>query len=284
MRKEEIVIVCAADNHFAEPLTVMIYSVIKTTNSGTLHFWVLDGGIDICKKEKLKIIVKETGNQIDFIEVNEKIFEGYLVSERLTYTAYYRLLIPELLEKSNIKKAIYLDCDLLLNDDIKKLWEIELEGNVLGAIAETCAGCRYVSSPRALKLYKELGIPKNSKYFNSGVLLMDLEEWRRQEITLKVCKYLTENKEYVIYHDQDGLNAILWNSWKELPIDWNVMSYIFITEWEHQEVNMEKKLREKIKKYPKIIHFTGRKKPWKEGCMHPYAALYQQYVRELNML
>ena len=113
---------------------------------------------------------------------------------------------------------------------------------------------------------------------------MDLEEWRRQEITLKVCKYLTENKEYVIYHDQDGLNAILWNSWKELPIDWNVMSYIFITEWEHQEVNMEKKLREKIKKYPKIIHFTGRKKPWKEGRMHPYAALYQQYVRELNML
>ena len=73
MRKEEIVIVCAADNHFAEPLTVMIYSVIKNTNSGTLHFWVLDGGIDICKKEKLKIIVKETGNQIDFIEVNEKI-------------------------------------------------------------------------------------------------------------------------------------------------------------------------------------------------------------------
>ena len=55
MRKEEIVIVCAADNHFAEPLTVMIYSVIKNTNSGTLHFWVLDGGIDICKKEKLKI-------------------------------------------------------------------------------------------------------------------------------------------------------------------------------------------------------------------------------------
>lgn len=284
MEKNEIVIVCAADNQFADALTVMIYSVLKTSSSKNIKLYVLDGGISLLAKNRISTLVNERGNQIKFLKMDENMFKGYLVSERLTQAIYYRLLIPDLLLGENAQKAIYLDCDLILNADISELWNVELGRNVLAAVAETNEGCRYVSSPRALRLYKELGIPEKNKYFNSGVLVMNLEEWRKRNITAKVCNYLTENCEQVIYHDQDGLNAILWDSWLELPTDWNVMSYLFITEHKHQVINMEKETVEQLRRKPKIVHFTGWKKPWIEECVHPYASLYRKYAQEVGKI
>lgn len=284
MEKNEIVIVCAADNQFADALTVMIYSVLKTSSSKNIKLYVLDGGISLLAKNRISTLVNERGNQIKFLKMDENMFKGYLVSERLTQAIYYRLLIPDLLLGENAQKAIYLDCDLILNADISELWNVELGRNVLAAVAETNEGCRYVSSPRALRLYKELGIPEKNKYFNSGVLVMNLEEWRKRNITAKVCNYLTENCEQVIYHDQDGLNAILWDSWLELPTDWNVMSCLFITEHKHQVINMEKETVEQLRRKPKIVHFTGWKKPWIEECVHPYASLYRKYAQEVGKI
>lgn len=284
MEKNEIVIVCAADNQFADALTVMIYSVLKTSSSKNIKLYVLDGGISLLAKNRISTLVNKRGNRIKFLKMDENMFKGYLVSERLTQAIYYRLLIPDLLLGENVQKAIYLDCDLMLNADISELWNVELGRNVLAAVAETNEGCRYVSSPRALRLYKELGIPEKNKYFNSGVLVMNLEEWRKRNITAKVCNYLTENREQVIYHDQDGLNAILWDSWLELPTDWNVMSYLFITEHKHQVINMEKETVEQLRRNPKIVHFTGWKKPWIEECVHPYAPLYRKYAQEVGKI
>jgi lipopolysaccharide biosynthesis glycosyltransferase len=284
MEKNEIVIVCAADNQFADALTVMIYSVLKTSSSKNIKLYVLDGGISLLAKNRISTLVNKRGNRIKFLKMDENMFKGYLVSERLTQAIYYRLLIPDLLLGENVQKAIYLDCDLMLNADISELWNVELGRNVLAAVAETNEGCRYVSSPRALRLYKELGIPEKNKYFNSGVLVMNLEEWRKRNITAKVCNYLTENREQVIYHDQDGLNAILWDSWLELPTDWNVMSYLFITEHKHQVINMEKETVEQLRRNPKIVHFTGWKKPWIEEYVHPYASLYRKYAQEVGKI
>ena len=284
MEKNEIVIVCAADNQFADALTVMIYSVLKTSSSKNIKLYVLDGGISLLAKNRISTLVNKRGNRIKFLKMDENMFKGYLVSERLTQAIYYRLLIPDLLLGENVQKAIYLDCDLMLNADISELWNVELGRNVLAAVAETNEGCRYVSSPRALRLYKELGIPEKNKYFNSGVLVMNLEEWRKRNITAKVCNYLTENREQVIYHDQDGLNAILWDSWLELPTDWNVMSYLFITEHKHQVINMEKETVEQLRRNPKIVHFTGWKKPWIEECVPPYASIYRKYAQEVGKI
>ena len=280
MEKNEIVIVCAADNQFADALTVMIYSVLKTSSSKNIKLYVLDGGISLLAKNRISTLVNKRGNRIKFLKMDENMFKGYLVSERLTQAIYYRLLIPDLLLGENVQKAIYLDCDLMLNADISELWNVELGRNVLAAVAETNEGCRYVSSPRALRLYKELGIPEKNKYFNSGVLVMNLEEWRKRNITAKVCNYLTENREQVIYHDQDGLNAILWDSWLELPTDWNVMSYLFITEHKHQVINMEKETVEQLRRNPKIVHFTG----WIEECVRPYASLHRKYAQEVGKI
>ena len=146
MEKNEIVIVCAADNQFADALTVMIYSVLKTSSSKNIKLYVLDGGISLLAKNRISTLVNKRGNRIKFLKMDENMFKGYLVSERLTQAIYYRLLIPDLLLGENVQKAIYLDCDLMLNADISELWNVELGRNVLAAVAETNEGCRYVSS------------------------------------------------------------------------------------------------------------------------------------------
>ena len=69
--------------------------------------------------------------------------------------------------------------------------------------------------------YKELGIPADSKYFNSGLLLINAKRWRDDQITTKVIQCLIDNSKYVNWVDQYGLNAALANQWVELDRSWN---------------------------------------------------------------
>ena len=181
-------------------------------------------------------------------------------------------LLPETLEQ-----VIYLDGDLLVEGNIRELWEIPMDGKALMAATEMFHEAYYVSSTLALRTWKKMGIPAKQKYFNSGVLKVNLKKWRQEKIGEKIIQYLTENKEDVLWHDQDGLNAILWNDWKELPVKRNVMTALFY-ETDYSRINITEKEAKMWMEHPKILHYTNRKeKPWKETCRHPRKDRYFIY-------
>ncbi|MHC5828967.1 MAG: glycosyltransferase family 8 protein, partial [Nostoc sp.] len=120
-------------------------------------------------------------------------------------------------------------------------------------------GAPYVSSPRGLINYQELGISPESKYFNSGVLVMNLKKWREDQIFEKVIEYLTINKQYVRWHDQDALNAILAGKWGELEPGWNQMPYLFqYSSW--QDSPFTEDVFNQLINNPDIIHYSTRDK------------------------
>lgn len=280
MKNNRIYIACASDQNFGEPLTVMLYSLIKNSTSPYLTIYIFDGGLS----RKQKLVLENMAISLDvviyFIEIDSSKFKSFSTSNRLTYTTYYRLLIPEVLP-CQLNKIIYLDCDILVEGDITKLWNTNIENKAIAAVPEIGEWCRFVSSPGGVALYKELGIPNNSKYFNAGVLYINIKKWRKKEIANKIFTYLNNNQKYVRYHDQDGLNAILWNDWYELIPTWNVLTEAFMRDIS-PTLSLDEDTIKSITNSPNIVHFTGAQKPWQTGCKHPYSKIYTQYCNDLK--
>lgn len=274
--KNEISVVCAGDCNFIKPIQVMIKS-IEVNTSAPVNVYILQKGWNMEEKKETIRKFSEEKIKIHFIQMNRDIPEEQLkVSATISIEAYYRLFLDKLLPET-LEQVIYLDGDLIVEGDIKELWGIPMDGKALMAATEMFHEAYYVSSPLALRTWKKMGIPEKQKYFNSGVLKVNLKKWRQEKIGEKIIQYLTENKEDVLWHDQDGLNAVLWNDRKELPAEWNVMTALFY-ETDYSRINITEKEAKMWMEHPKILHYANSKeKPWKETCRHPRKDRYFIY-------
>lgn len=171
---------------------------------------------------------------------------------------YDRLLMPELLA-GEVERLIYLDGDLLILDRIDALWDIDLDGAILGAVQDLAVPL--VSSPMGLRRYEELGFSRNSCYFNAGVYVVDVDAWSRNEIGRRAMEYLDRNGKLVNLFDQDALNSVLQNRWKQLDYRWNISGGLAARMHYHPKDVDVAQLEQAIAN-PGIIHFSGFLKPW----------------------
>ena len=173
-----------------------------------------------------------------------------------TIGALYRTLIPRFLDA---ERAIYLDTDVLVNLDIKDFWEVDLQSKPLGAVPECFSGDTHVT--RIFGLCQN-GTVDPHDYFNSGVLLMDLDRIRGGGGNLfeNCIKTLAENPSYR-FMDQDALNFLFVNNFLKLPVKFN-----HIRAW---------MLEEKVER--EIYHYCGvGKKPYPDFS-NPFNVLWFEY-------
>ena len=112
-------------------------------------------------------------------------------------------------------------------------------------------------------------------YFNAGVLIIDLKQWRATRAEETVVDYIRANPERVRY-DQDALNACFHSRTKRLDYKWNVISPFFR---EPLALPLERAEIEAVRREARIIHFNGGSKPWSYFCDHPRRAEYEKYLR-----
>jgi len=283
---EPIVVVCAADDKYAMPLSVTARSLLANlSNDYSVLLFVIDGGIK--KKNKQKILETLSGEycEVRFIPKPEQFAKRLEEAYRYTITEgqaknyisiaqYYRIFIAELLPEQ-IKKAIYLDCDLVVNKDLSQLWQTDLGENYVLAAQDTWI--HSVSANNGLLNYQELGIDPYAKYFNSGVLVINLEKWRREKIPNKAIEYLNHYKEHILYGDQDILNALFTGQWGELDPRWNVTARVYeYSDW-HESPYSENIYNHLIQNEPYIIHFVSGEKPWNSRNV-PLAEYFFHYI------
>ncbi|MBD2445795.1 glycosyltransferase family 8 protein [Nostoc sp. FACHB-152] len=268
---EPVFIVCAADDNYAMPLAVTVRSASENlSNDHRLVVFVIDGGIKKHNKEKILRSLPSDRCEVNFILAPEYLLanlkeahqycakHGITLNTHVSIASYYRLLIPELLPK-HIDKVIYLDCDLVVEKNLGELWQVDLGENYLLAVQDMWIG--YVSDPRGLLNYKELGIPPNTKYFNAGILFLNLKKWRDNSVTEKALEYTKQNKDYIRFHDQDVLNGMMVGKWGELDPRWNMTPGIYdYPSWRESPFSEEE--YNQIIHDPYILHFATLK-PWK---------------------
>jgi len=264
---KKIKIISVSDDNYSQHLGVMLYSLFKNYLSDEkLDVYIIDGGIFSENKYKIEDIGREFNIPITFLKISKKIYQNFKISHHINSSTYYRISIPEIID-SSIKKVIYLDCDLIIREDISKLWYTDISEYFLAA----------VENPN-FNRYADLKIPVNSKYFNAGVMLINLEKWRQYNISTQVIEFIKNNSEKIVLWDQDGLNAILYNKWKKLHPKWNQQTIMF--ELVASETNFrEEEFNEAIKN-PSIIHYSTSSKPWHYMNEHPLKSEYYKYLRK----
>ncbi|MFC5405021.1 glycosyltransferase family 8 protein [Cohnella soli] len=269
---ETIAVVSSADNLYVQHLCAAFASVMVNLSKGwRASFYVIDGGIDVGNRSKLIRTVTGMGADVELIPADKESYgDLFIASDRhITLAAYYRLSIPELFKDKAYEKVIYLDCDLIAVDDLSKLWQTQLRQYPLAAVQDPGGGERLA----------KLGIPEGESYFNSGVMLINLARWRELSVTERTLRFLRENRHRLYYHDQDGLNAVLYGQWLQLHPRWNVQRAMF-----SRKIRAELpwsfgiEAREGCRE-PGIVHFTGTSKPWQFDNAHPYKREYYRYLR-----
>ena len=211
--------------------------------------------------------------KIIYHQVDDYLFKKYKSWDsdgKISYATYLRLLIPEILG-NNVDKCVYLDCDMLCYGDLTELFEVDLEDAVIAASPDQRALMEQLEF-KGKKLNKDFKhvYGENECYFNAGMLVINLKQWRKDNITSKCIDYL--NKYDVAFPDQDVLNMVLFDRVKFVSLSWNFNSVI-------KKVLLEKidNLKNKTESVKNLIlpiinsedpvnvyHYFGRPKPWRQ--------------------
>lgn len=270
-KKSDIEIATAADENYAPYLSVMLTSVLDNSPlDRKVHFSIISDGLSAETKESIEWLVAQTSNQasVEFLSVDKTTYADVLVSDHITKTAYLRISLPQLLAKMHGEKVLYLDADILCLTDISELYDQPLNGRTIGAVID----------PGQIHALARLGVVSENYYFNSGVMLINCSLWNEQEITKKTIDYLTMHGDKIIYHDQDALNAVLYEKWWHLHPRWNVQTSLITNKFPAPD-KMYRKWYEECNEFPALIHFTGHDKPWNTRTNHPFA---KQYLNQLD--
>ena len=270
----KINIVFASDNNYAQHTAVAMASVLVNTKvPQKIQFYLIDDEIQQENKEKITKTVQNLGGNIEFIKIKNSKLEDCYVSGELSRASYFRLDIANILGES-IEKIIYLDCDLLVYEEIEKMWQLDMGGK---PVAATCDLGIMASARVRKQKNKFIGLPFDAPYFNAGVLIMDLKKWRDGNYAEAIIALATQNK--YPNHDQDALNKFFMNNWQEIPLRWDVIPPVFnlflkiVTKPDLRKKAIEAKLN------PAIFHYAGGYKPWEYEIHDGFNDKYYEYLK-----
>ncbi|MBV9481331.1 MAG: glycosyltransferase family 8 protein [Acidobacteria bacterium] len=166
----------------------------------------------------------------------------------------------------DVDRVLYLDSDIVVIGDVAPLWNLDLQGALLGA----------VDIPGSDRGVTSLGLRPEDGYFNSGVLLIDLKQWRQSRALDTLLRYVEAHADLLLDVDQDALNACFSARTKRLDYKWNVIWSFFR---DPPLIPLSASEIEGVRREARIIHFNGSKKPWNYFCDHPRRREYDRYLR-----
>lgn len=265
-KRDYLHIALATDHRYAEPMETLIKSIIL--HHKNVMFYLLHNG---CFQsnwfEQMNNLLKPTQSEIQSITIITDIFTQHSSQANLPPVSYYRLLIPYLI---NAERVLYLDADIIVKAPLHEFYHQSFDNKYVVAVKDIAISHPNTNYPN---------FPKHIRpYFNSGVMLINCQLWRDTQFQSNL-EYIINNMKSSPNGDQDILNILLHNKWKEADISYNYQLGIFYTFAEYDLLHkiMATMSCENIK----IIHYTTRFKPWSN---EPYVLYRNSYirVRQLN--
>lgn len=258
------------DNNYVQYCSVVIASIIYNNQNEKITFHLLSDNITNENKQKLQGWLSSYKDiSVIFYKIDISTFKDFPIKDAyINISTYFRLAMPSLLP--DIKKILYLDCDVIVNRSLKDLWDVDISGYA-------CAGVRDRIND-SIRLYNRLNYPMSDGYVNAGVLLINLERWRQDNIFEKSISIARKESDKLKNHDQDLINMIYHGQIKMLPFKYNLLEYYLYTEeWLYLDRKYYPEIIEACKT-PAIIHFCMPQKPWHHECINPYKMLYYKYI------
>jgi lipopolysaccharide biosynthesis glycosyltransferase len=259
-------IACVVDRAYVPHCGVMLHSLLSHATGSTIVHLLHGTDLQARDLSDLGRVVQRFDAELVLHPMAHEHFAGLPMSARFPAPEWYRLRLPELL--NDVERVICLDCDLVVLDSLQPLWEMPLDGAVLAAVTDPLfphLDARWVAG---------LGIRNPADYFNSGVLVMDLQAMRTEGAMPRVAEFARGHAGPLPYPFQDALNALFHGRRLRLHPRWNVQTTFY--ERGLAPVFAAEPLRSALAD-PAIVHFLGPWKPWHYRCKHPQRALYARF-------
>jgi lipopolysaccharide biosynthesis glycosyltransferase len=247
--KKTLHVAFCIDNTFAIHLAALIHSLGKHLNQDFKLKCHILGRLNEKDVSKLSSLISNNVRVLfhDNIPDYKSIPISSLYNNRLNEVTYYRFAIPEVLH--NVAKVLFIDADMIAVGDISPLWSIEMRDSVVAVVSDHILGCD-------TEKQQARGI-SSGRYFNAGLILMDLDKWRENNISKQALCLLVDNNGFE-HNDQDALNIILEHNALYLDTKWNAQPNHLV-----QKDSL-----------PVLVHFCGQEKPWHTYCVHPFKDSY----------
>lgn len=253
-------IVFAVDAAYAVPLAAALRSVAENNQSAwPLDIHVIHEGIGEETKRLIFDSLPANSAVIQWHPIATLSFaSGFSTRPGVSKMTFARILLPQFLPPT-CSRALYLDGDILVLTSLDQLWNTDLGDAVIGAVPDYWLDNPASSGPAAT------GGARVKRYFNAGILLIDLAKWRNERISERSLDYL-DRFPTTEYSDQDALNVACDGKWKILDRAWN---FQFDPRQAIAGVAREQKAA--------IVHFVTNVKPWKSGSLSPNVAFYDAF-------
>lgn len=279
MERECMNVVYASNDGYARHLGTSLYSLFDRNRAfAEIAVYVLTLELSEENQKKLQEIAQYFHRKLIFCnldDLRERI--GYEVDTGgFDISVMLRLFMGDLLPES-VERVLYLDCDTVVLQSLKHLWREDLEEKILGAVME----------PTIYQAVKEsIDLGEEDPYYNSGVLLVDLKQWREQKIQERLLQFWKDKGGKLFASDQDVLNGTLKGQIHTL-----MPRYNFFTNYRYfsyRELVKQGKTYKAVtprelwiaKKHPFIVHYMGDERPWIAGNLNHYRSAYERYLEK----
>ena len=254
--KPSYYIVTSCDNGFAQHTSVMLASLFSHHPNHRFQVFVL-APMQFSSENVSKILGSATDkSSINVVQAPDDALGELKIDGHITSVTYFRLRIEQLLP-AKVKRVLYLDSDIIIRGDISELLDIDLLGFPFGAVPD-------VLQDKDKRIRAKIGLNPTARYFNAGVLVIDLPRWRADRIGGRAIEYCRTSRDSITWWDQCALNHVV-----------NGQFYILDEKWNAQSDSSKSQLRS-----APIIHFTGPFKPWHFRCVHPSKHLYFEFLKK----
>ena len=267
--RNNVAIALSANDYYVPYVSALLLSLRANIHAeNNYDILVMTRDISAANQKQLQNIFRENANVcLRFVNVArfESQFKHLFLRGHFVLETYFRLLMPELMDQ--YRKALYLDSDLILNADPAELYNTDVEGYLLAAAHDADTAGLYNGFEPNKKYYMDnvLKIREPYSYFQAGVILFNLEEFRKTYTTDEMLRFAASNKWELL--DQDVLNYLAQGRYKAVDMAWNVMTDLRRIRIPEIISRAPKYLRDEYMKAheaPKIIHYAGPDKPWQQ--------------------
>ena len=263
---DPVVIALASNDRYFSGLYGAVASAFSHLNPARkLDMKVLDGGLSQSSRDRLSRLTDRIGRDVglEFVRADASVFGTATLGPGQSHMTYCRILLPQLV---NVPRLIYLDCDTLVFRDLSGLFDLELApGKILAAVrdSETLS-----LSQDSLVLAKAMNLPGEGAYFNCGVMLMNLDELRRQHFFESAVEFLNRWSGKYRFWDQSAINFLLHRQIDELPEHWNRASWRFDAQ-QNNDLDC-------------VLHYTTSA-PWLRRRPGPAQVLFERFAAEAGL-
>ncbi len=266
---ETMNLLATLDQNYLPPLQVLLTSLHISHPGEPVALYLMHSGIP---EQMLSMLQKQCQTfEIELcpVQISSSIFRNAPVTRQYPQEMYYRLLAPHLLP-SKIHRVLYLDPDILVMNSLRPLWETDLRGNLFAAAS-------HKGKTELVHNINQVRLGTESKYFNSGVLLIDMDAGRQKMIPEEIFRYAEEHAKGLLLPDQDIFNALYGNRTLELDD----------TLWNYDARNYNAYLLRSagvcdldwVLSHTALLHFCGKSKPWQTRYIHRFGILYKHYIQ-----